>query len=184
MQNLSYTNIVLALLILYVVIKRQLEPRTVKFKPEFFIVVILFGIASIGDAVSKQHMNLSQNRIIIFGVLSLVSAAVFAILRAFTYKYWLDDKGLVMREGNWLTIVWWVIGIGMHMAVDRIWTGSSVTLLLYLGITLLIQRGIVWYRASTKYPSEISGNVAAQKKDSSSRQERRDERRRDRHERR
>lgn len=179
MQNLSYTNIVLALLILYVVIKRQLEPRTVKFKPEFFIVVILFGIASIGDAVNKQHLDLAQNKIIIFGILSLISAAVFAALRALSYKFWLDDK-LVMREGNWLTIVWWVIGIGMHVAVDRIWTGSSVTLLLYLGVTLLIQRGMVWYRASSKFPQEISANVAVQQKNRS-RHNRRQERRRERH---
>ncbi|WP_125715268.1 hypothetical protein [Companilactobacillus kedongensis] len=180
MQNLSYTNIVLALLILYVVIKRQLEPRTVKFKPEFFIVVILFGIASIGDAVNKQHLDLAQNKIIIFGILSLISAAIFSALRALSYKFWLDDDKLVMREGNWLTIVWWVIGIGMHVAVDRIWTGSSVTLLLYLGVTLLIQRGMVWYRASSKYPQEISANVAAQQKDRS-RHNRRQARRRERH---
>lgn len=176
MQNLSYTNIVLAILILYVVIKRQLEPRTVKFKPEFFIVVILFGIASIGDAVNKQHLDLSQNKIIFFGILSLISATVFAALRALSYKFWLDDDKLVMREGNWLTIVWWVIGIGMHVAVDRIWTGSSVTLLLYLGVTLLIQRGMVWYRASVKYPQEISANIAAQRKNRS-RYDRRQERR-------
>ncbi|WP_125567934.1 hypothetical protein [Companilactobacillus insicii] len=91
MQNLSYINIVLALLILYVVIKRQLEPRTVKFKPEFFIVIILFGIASIGDAVNKQHLNLSQSNILIFGILSLISAAIFAGLRAISYKFWIDD---------------------------------------------------------------------------------------------
>ncbi len=67
-----------------------------------------------------------------------------------------------MREGNWLTIVWWIIGIGMHAAVDMLWTKSSVTLLLYLGLTLLIQRGLVWYRASSKYPTEIAANIASQ----------------------
>ncbi|WP_164509462.1 hypothetical protein [Companilactobacillus jidongensis] len=182
MQNLSYTNIVLALLILYVVIKRQLEPRTVKFKPEFFIIVILFGIASVGDAVNKQHLDVSQSNIYVFGILSVISAAIFAALRAWSYKFWLDDDGLVMREGNWLTIVWWIIGIGMHVAVDQMWNKSSVTLLLYLGITLLIQRGLVWYRASSKYPKEISANITAQQKDQDRHSKRR-ERRRDRHER-
>lgn len=103
MQNISYTNIVLAILILYVVIKRQLEPRTVKFKPEFFIVVILLGMVSIGYAVNKQHLDLAQNKIILFGILSLISAAVFAALRALPYKFWVADDKLVMREGNWLT---------------------------------------------------------------------------------
>ncbi|WP_125764010.1 hypothetical protein [Companilactobacillus hulinensis] len=174
MQNLSYTNIVLALLILYVVIKRQLEARTVRFKPEFFIIVILFGIASIGDAINKQHLNISQSNIYVFGILSLISAAIFAALRAWSYKLWLDDDGLVMREGNWMTIVWWIIGIGMHVAVDQIWNKSSVTLLLYLGITLLIQRGLVWYRASSKYPKEISANVVTQQRDRSQHGKRRD----------
>lgn len=57
------------------------------------------------------------------------------------------------------------------------WAGSSVTLLLYLGVTLLIQRGIVWYLASAKYPREISANIAAQRKNRNRHDRRRGRRR-------
>ncbi|WP_166806646.1 hypothetical protein [Companilactobacillus zhachilii] len=45
-------------------------------------------------------------------------------------------------------------------------------------MTLLIQRGMVWYRASVKYPQKISTNIVAQRKENSHydrRQERRKE---------
>lgn len=163
MQNLDLTNIVVGVLILFVVIRRQLEAKAIRFKPRFFVILILIGLSSVWDAVNKQHLDLTKKDALLFGVIGLLGAAIFAALRAWSYKYWLSDDKLVMRQGNWLTIVWWLIGIGVHIFADRLWTGSSATLLLYLGITLLIQRSIVWWRGSTKYPTEIANNTALQR---------------------
>lgn len=158
MGNLSFTNLVLGAWLLIVVIRRQLAPRVIRFKANFYLLIVLLGAASIGDAFTKQHLQISPGQAVIFGGLSLVSAVVFALLRAWTYHFWVNDAGLVMRQGSWVTILWWVIGIAVHLGVDRLWTGSSVTLLLYLGVTLAVQRGWVWWLARRAYPTEIEAN--------------------------
>jgi len=162
MQNLDLTNLVLGAWLLVVVIRRQLAPKVVRFKMTFFLLVVLLGAASVGDAFNKQHLQITAQQAVLFGVLSLVSAVAFALLRAWSYRFWVNADGYVMRQGNWLTLVWWIVGIGIHLGVDRLWTGSSVTLMLYLGVTLLVQRGYVWWRASRQYPAEIRANAALQ----------------------
>lgn len=152
MQNLVLTNWVLGAWLVFVVVKRQLAPRVIRFKIDFYILVVLLGIASIGDAFQKQHLQITPQQAAIFGSLSLLGAVIFGLLRAQSYRFWVDDAGMVMRQGNWVTLVWWIIGIAVHMGVDRLWTGSSVTLLLYLGVTLLVQRGTVWWLAQRQYP--------------------------------
>jgi len=177
MQNLDLTNLVLGAWLLFVAIKRQLAPRIIRFKLEFFILVILLGMASIGDAFQKQHLHITPQQALIFGSLSLASALIFAALRAWSYHFWVNDDGLVMRQGNWLTVVLWVVGIAGHLGVDRLWTGSSVTLLLYLGVTLLVQRGCVWLLARRQYPAEMHANAALQAENHHDRRERRRTRR-------
>ncbi len=120
------------------------------------------GTASISDAFTKQHLQITTNQALLFGSLSVLSAVIFAALRAWSYHFWVNDQGLVMRQGNWLTLVWWVISIAGHLGVDRLWTGSSATLLLYVGVTLLVQRGCVWWLAGRAYPTEIKANALVQ----------------------
>jgi len=162
LTNLSFTNLVLGAWLLIVVIRRQIAPRVIRFKANFYLLIILLGMASIGDAFTKQHLHITPVQAVIFGVLSLVSAIVFALLRAWTYHLWVNEDGLVMRQGSWLTILWWVLGIGAHLGVDRLWTGSSASLLLYLGVTLAVQRGWVWWLARRAYPTEIQANLRQQ----------------------
>ncbi|WP_125686139.1 hypothetical protein [Levilactobacillus fujinensis] len=162
MQNLDLTNLVLGAWLLVVVIRRQLAPKVVRFKMEFFLLVVVLGAASVGDAFNKQHLQITAQQAVLFGGLSLVSAVVFALLRAWSYRFWVNTDGYVMRQGNWLTLVLWLVGIGIHLGVDRLWTGSSVTLMLYLGVTLLVQRGYVWWRATQKFPAEMRTNAALQ----------------------
>lgn len=162
MENLNLVNWVLGAWLLVVVIKRQLAPRVIRFKVNFFILIILLGVASIGDAFQKQHLQITPSQAVIFGSLSLTGALVFGWLRAQSYHFWVNDQGVVMRQGNWLTLMWWLIGIVVHLGVDRLWTGSSVTLLLYLGVTLLAQRGGVWWLAQRQYPVAMQANQVRQ----------------------
>ncbi|WP_048705401.1 hypothetical protein [Companilactobacillus ginsenosidimutans] len=179
MAGLSLTNLVLVGWLLWIVVRRQLEARVIRFKGNFFVLVILLGIASIGDAYSKQTIKISTQTAFVFGTLSLISAVLFGLLRALTYRFWVNNDGLVMREGNWLTLVLWLTSIIVHLGIDQLWTGSNVTLLLYFGLTLGVQRGWVWYRAQRQFPNEIHANVEAQYDRSQSRR-RRSERKLDR----
>lgn len=162
MENLTFTNLVLGGWLLITVIRRQIAPRVIRFKANFYILIVLLGIASVGDAFTKQHFQITPVQGLIFGLLSLVSAIGFALLRAWSYHFWVNEDGMVMRQGSWVTILWWILGIGVHLGVDQLWTGSSVTLLLYLGITLAVQRGWVWWLASRIYPNEIKANARQQ----------------------
>lgn len=158
MQNLNLTNLVLGAILLIGIVRRQLEPRTIRFKLKFYLILIILGIASINDAFTHHHLSITPTQALLFSGASLLSAVVFAGLRAWSYHFWLNDTGLVMRQGNWLTVLFWIMGVGGHLLTERLWTGSAATLLLYLGITLLIQRGGVWWRAYQVYPSELENN--------------------------
>lgn len=162
MQNLTLTNLVFAALILVWVVRRQLAARVIRFKINAYLIIILIGIFSISDAFNKQHLTITPVQALLFGGASLLSALLFGALRAWSYHFWVNDEGLVMRQGTWLTLLFWIVGTGGHLLVERLWTGSAVTLTLYLGITLLIQRGGVWWLARRVYPTELVANLAAQ----------------------
>ncbi|WP_143461931.1 hypothetical protein [Levilactobacillus enshiensis] len=162
MQNLDLTNWVLGMWLVWMVVKRQLAPRVIRFKVKFLGLVILLGMASISDAFQKQHLQITVQQAVIFGSLSLLGAVLFGALRAQSYRLWINEAGVVMRQGNWLTLLWWVIGVAVHLGVDQLWTGSSTTLLLYLGTTLLVQRGTVWWLAQRLYPVAMQVNGARQ----------------------
>lgn len=161
MPSISLTNIVLVLFILYRVIKRQLAVRVLRYKIDFYALLMIIGIASIVEAVQKHQVKITLMQAMIFSIGSLLSAVVFGLLRAYTYRIWVNDQHLVVRKGNVYTLVFWVVGIGTHLLVDLVWKGSAVTLLLYLGVTLFVQRGALWLRARHQYPSELKHNMQA-----------------------
>lgn len=162
MQALSLSNLVLAAILLVWIIKKQLTPRVVQFKSKTYLIIMLIGVFSINDAVTKHALTITPTQLLLFAGGSLLSAAIFGGLRAWSYRLWLNQDSLVMRQGNWLTLLFWILGIGSHLLVDQIWTNSSVTLLLYLGLTLMIQRGGIWWRAQRNYPTELAHNLAVQ----------------------
>jgi len=84
---------------------------------------------------------------------SLVIAAVFGAMRAATVRVWVDG-GQAWRQGNWLTALLWIASLGVHLGYDYLVDGKgsqaglgSASLLLYLGVTLTIQRLILQARA-------------------------------------
>ncbi|RRK10416.1 hypothetical protein D1831_07610 [Lactiplantibacillus garii] len=162
MQNLNLTNLIFAAFVLVWIVRRQLAPKVIRFKGKVYVVIILVGLLTISDAFTKQHLTIQPGQAVLFGGASLLSAVVFGGLRAWSYRFWVNDDGLVMRQGNWLTLTFWIISITGHLLADRLWTGSSVTITLYLGLTLLIQRGGVWWLAHRAYPQALRANEVAQ----------------------
>ncbi|GKT04196.1 hypothetical protein [Furfurilactobacillus entadae] len=60
MQNVDLTNIVLALFVLYAVLRRQLEPRLIKLNLTTYVFLILFGAASVADAFNHHQITLTS----------------------------------------------------------------------------------------------------------------------------
>ncbi|MCF6160448.1 MAG: hypothetical protein LKG79_04590 [Furfurilactobacillus sp.] len=179
MQNIDFTNIVLALLVLYAVLKRQLSPHRIQLNLTLYLFLILFGAASAADAITHNHLIVTAGTgLFVLG--SLISAVLFGYLRTLSYRLWIDKTGTVMRQGNWETIVLWIVGLFIHSLAGLAWHGSNATILLYLGITLLVQRGLVWVRAKRQYPEAMANTVALHENRHAEREQRRQRRREDR----
>lgn len=92
-------------------------------------------------------------------------AAVFGGLRASTVRLWLQD-GQPWSKGNWLTAALWVVALASHLGYDALVAHShgdsnvgAATVVLYLAVSLGIQRVIVQLRANRLQPggpAEIS----------------------------
>lgn len=155
MQNIAFTNIVLALFALYAVLKRQLSPHRIQLNLTLYLFLILFGAASVADAITHDHLIVTAGAgLFVLG--SLISAFLFGYLRTLSYHLWIDKTGTVMRQGSWETIVLWIVSLFIHSLAGLSWHGSNATILLYLGITLLVQRGLVWLRAKRRYPEAMA----------------------------
>ncbi|HAT54352.1 MAG TPA: hypothetical protein DCW31_03770 [Lactobacillus sp.] len=184
MQNIDLTNIVLAIFVLYLVLKRQLSPRRIQLNLNVYLFLILFGAASVGDAIMHNQLVVTSG-IWLFVLGALISAVLFGYLRTLSYQLWVADDGSVMRQGTWLTIVLWIVGLLIHGVADLAWHGSNATILLYLGVTLLVQRGFVWLRAKRLYPEATAKTAAMHEQrheDHNQRHIEREERRQQRHE--
>ena len=85
-------------------------------------------------------------------VVSIVVAAGFSIVRATTVRVWLHD-GRLLRQGTAMTIVLWLVAIAIHLGGDHLIAPhdadriGSVSLLLYLGVSLAVQRFALGERA-------------------------------------
>jgi hypothetical protein len=94
-------------------------------------------------------------------VLSLAVGAVFGFLRAQVTAVWRGDDGVLVRQGNAVTVVLWIIGLALHIGIDlvlrRTTTAAdqlgSVSLLLYLAVTVAAQRWVVTGKAAHLTPA-------------------------------
>ena len=80
-------------------------------------------------------------------------AVVFGVLRAATVRVWIKD-GVAWTQGNWVTALLWVAAVAAHLGYDALLDHhrgtsglGSATIVLYLAISLAVQRGLVLLRA-------------------------------------
>ena len=150
-------DIVLGIVILGLLIYRQLSSRPVN-ATGLRIVVIL---AVIGVVQAYQFLDKHHSGAVTYAALagSLVLAAVAGALRAATVRVWLQGDQ-PWSKGNWLTAVLWVAALAAHLGYDALVTpgrGSSglgaATVILYLAVSLGIQRAITQVRANRLQPA-------------------------------
>lgn len=96
---------------------------------------------------------------------SLVLAALFGALRAFTVRIWMQD-GQPWVRGGLLTAALWVVALAAHLGYDFL-VGQdktmaqlgTATLLLYLVASLGVQRLVVAYRVQRLSPTGLAAPV-------------------------
>jgi hypothetical protein len=138
----EYIFIIISFALLAFIIYRQVKIRPVQQKARIILPLILM-IIGLADLKDQTWTFLS----VLLFVLSLtVLAGGMGALRAGTVKLWADG-GIVYRRGTWITIVLWVVSAGLHYAADAYAHLGTSTLVLYLGVTFLVQSFVVQYRA-------------------------------------
>jgi len=94
---------------------------------------------------------------------SLALAAAFGLIRAMTVRVWMKD-GQPWSQGSVITAVLWVLALAAHLGYDALLdhhkdlTGlGEATVLLYLAVSLLVQRLVVATRAARLAPAPPAG---------------------------
>lgn len=144
------TEIIIGVAVLALLIYRQLRTRPVNASG--LRIVAIIGV--IGLVETYQFMQHHHAGPVTYAALlgSLVLAAVFGVLRALTVRLWLKD-GQPWSRGSWVTASLWIVALAAHLGYDALVAGRSqdnvgaATIVLYLAVSLGIQRLIVQQRA-------------------------------------
>jgi hypothetical protein len=160
-QTLIYLVIGVALLGL--LIYRQVVARPVRSSPRLVLILVIIGLLEAVRYFQGLHAGTAA---IVALVGSLVLATLFGAARAATVRIWMQD-GQAWVKGNWLTAGLWLVAVGAHLGYDfligqhkDIGSLGDATLILYLGISLAVQRYIVNLRAQRLDPAE-AGRVGS-----------------------
>ncbi|MEV6610735.1 hypothetical protein [Kutzneria sp. NPDC051319] len=145
-------NVLIGLAVLALLLWRQLQPRRVREDGGMRLTVILL-VVGVFQAYPVLSGHPPTTVVVLLLLAGLVSGAVFGTLRAYTTKLWIQDNE-VWRRGTWVTLVLWLVAVGLHFGIDYLseqqgapaGLGSS-TIVLYLAVTLGIQRFITQQRA-------------------------------------
>lgn len=149
-------DLVLGVAFLALLIYRQLRVRPVSASAmRLAAILAVVGLIEAFQFLQKDHADAAT-----YAALggSLVLAAGFGALRAATVRIWIAD-GQAWSKGNWLTAVLWIIAVAAHLGYDAIVASShgkgdvgTATVLLYLAVSLGVQRLVVQQRATRVLP--------------------------------
>jgi hypothetical protein len=153
-QTLSY--LVIGVVVLGLLIYRQLVARPVRGNQRVVLILVIIGLVEAVQYMQKLHAGSTA---VVALVGSLILAAVFGAARAATVRIWVQD-GQAWSKGNLLTAALWVVAVGAHLGYDYligqhkdIGNLGDATVLLYLAVSLAIQRVIVTFRAQRLDPA-------------------------------
>ncbi len=142
MNQQSALNILLAVLALVWILSRQLRARRVREQRPYSLVVLLaaVGLYQIAELAGQTPVSRAAYAALAAG---LGTGALFGWLRGRHVHLWRAD-GVLTSQGDGLTVVLWVAGLAVHVALD----GSGVLLSGHQGgVTSLGAPGILLYLA-------------------------------------
>jgi hypothetical protein len=151
------SDIVLGVVVLALLIYRQVVARPVRARGlQIVAILAVIGVLQTVQYFDKYHS--SDGTYAALGG-SLVLAAIFGALRSATVKLWIQN-GQVWQKGNWVTGALWVVALAAHLGYDALVAHGhghnpsvgDATVVLYLAVSLGIQRVIVQQRANRILP--------------------------------
>ena len=153
-MDVNVANVVLGLVVLVLILRRQVRVRPVREEARIGILVLLafLGITSMSRTLHGHHVSHSVVAVL---VASLLVAGVLGGIRGLTVLVWRDPGGQALRQGTAVTIGLWIASIAVHIGAD-LWLddlsdiaglGTS-SIMVYLAITWAVQGFVVRERAS------------------------------------
>lgn len=157
MNSQTLLSLIIGVAFLGLLIYRNLVARPVRQNnPRLYVILGIIGIVETVEFMQKNHVDATIAVAALAG--SLVLAAVFGAIRAVTVRVWMKD-GQPWSQGNVLTAVLWVVALAAHLGYDAlighdkgVGDIGSATVLLYLVVSLAVQRYIIMTRASKLDP--------------------------------
>jgi hypothetical protein len=156
MSSQSLLYLVIGIGVLGLLIYRQLSARPVQGNQRIVLILVIVGLIETTQYLQKLHAGSAAIAALVG---SLVLAAVFGAMRAATVRIWLQD-GQTWAKGNLLTAALWIAALAAHLGYDYligqhkdIGNLGDATLVLYLAISLAVQRVIVSARAQRLNPA-------------------------------
>jgi hypothetical protein len=137
-------DLVVGGLVLLFLLYRQLRVRAVRSTLVLPGVLALLGLYEISKYAGPHPLSHATIATLVFSL--LVFAIGLGAARAWTIKLWVA-RGQVLRQGTWVTIVFWLVAVGLHLAVDSATKVGAASLILYLGLSLGAQQLALRWRA-------------------------------------
>lgn len=157
-------DLVLGVVVLGFLVYRQLRVRPVNSSGlRLALILGVIGIIQVSSFLQKDH---SHSLILATLAGSLVLAAGFGAARAATVRIWLRD-GQAWSQGSWVTALLWVVAVAAHLGYDALLDHGkaasglgNASILLYLAVSLAVQRVIVQNRAQRLQPGAEASAAA------------------------
>jgi hypothetical protein len=146
-------NLLIGLAVLALILVRQMQVRPVRANFRLPLILAIIGVVELTQFL--QHNNHHHNTDVVFAALagSLALAAITGAIRAMTVRVWIN-AGQALRQGTWLTLVLWIVSLGLHLGYDYVVDGKgslsglgNASLTLYFAVTYTIQRLILQAKA-------------------------------------
>lgn len=163
MSGANLGNLIIGIVVLAVLLSRQLITRRLSESYRLSAILGILGIVEFAEFLSGHPHDDGGIAVAVAG--SLVLAAGFGAVRALTVRVW-RENGQLLRRGTWLTAALWIVSLAAHLGYDYLVAGhitgknggnvGDATILLYLVVTLFVQRFIMLNRAARQ---EAAGEI-------------------------
>jgi hypothetical protein len=157
----TVAQLAIGVVILALLVYRQLRARPLRSSPRLLLILLIIGVVETWDYFQGGKHSASAAAVALLG--SLVLAAVFGAVRAFTVRIWQQD-GQPWVQGNVLTAALWVVALAAHLGFDYlvgqhkgIGDIGNATVVLYLVVSLGVQRVVMTYRAQRMDAVAVTG---------------------------
>jgi hypothetical protein len=158
MSSQTLLELIVGVAVLALLIVRTMRARPVRQASQrLFLILGVVGLIETYQYLQHHHAATTTVAAALAG--SLVLAAVFGALRAVTVRVWMRE-GQPWAQGSWITAVLWVVALAAHLGYDALLNThkdinglGDATVVLYLVVSLIVQRVIVSARAAKLDPA-------------------------------